>query len=46
MSRLLKMAWPVDLDADLKADANTKNKIMVRVLLDCRSEFLTDGKPA
>jgi len=33
VGRLLKMAWPADLDADLKADANTKNKIMVRFLL-------------
>ena len=33
VSRLLKMAWPADSDADLKADANTKNKMMVRFSL-------------
>ena len=33
VSRLLKMAWPTDSDADLKADTNTKNKIMVCFLL-------------
>ena len=36
LNRLLKMAWPADSDAVLKADASTKNKaatIMVRSAL-------------